>query len=144
MYFIYGTNLCGPTYIRPKIFIYKHSTRIWCGPIIVIDTSEFFLPLRERDNGGKPGCTFTPLSGETSSMLHPQLCGFWPDVSKIERMADRPPRLSCQSIFPLFTVAFPRDINCTSMEDASTHSPPESAIATRFDRQSPSTKRRRS
>lgn len=56
-----------------------------------------------RGKGEADGCTFTPLSGETSSMLYPQLCGFWPDVSKIERTTDRSPRLSHQYRYSRFS-----------------------------------------
>lgn len=66
------------------------------------------------------------LSGETSSMLHPQSRAFWPAYRKSNQRG--PPRLSLprayRSIYiyihvrSLFIVAFPRDVNCTPAENA--------------------------
>lgn len=66
------------------------------------------------------------LSGETSSMLHPQSRAFWPAYRKSNRQArlDYRYRDVYRSIWyytcvrPLFTVAFPRDVNCIPAENA--------------------------
>lgn len=118
VYFICGTNFCDPV-LHSGIYIYRYNIRPKISFIKAVGGSRLSLSMRifsssERawwPRGVQDVCTFTRLSGETSSMLHPQSCGFWPDVSKIERT--RPTGSSIASIdIPAFHRPFPRDVNC--------------------------------
>jgi len=122
--------------IRPKILIYKSRRHERCDPIIVIDTNRFSLPLREHDNG--TGMYVYPVIGRDIINVASTM---WFLTRCIENRTYG--RQTASSIPSIDIPAFPRDVNCTLMEDASTHSLPESAIATRPDRQSPSMKRGR-
>lgn len=78
--------------IHPKVLIYKSMSTWGDATRDYRYRCKQLLSTRALDNAG-PGCTFTLLSGETSSMLHSQSCGFWPAYRKSNGRADKSPRL---------------------------------------------------